>query len=69
MTQATAIQDVLKAAGGPAALARELRISTAAVSQWRRVPVDRVLKVEELTGLSRHQLRPDVYGPASEAAA
>lgn len=69
MKQTISIEEVIKTAGGPAALARELKISTAAVSQWRRVPIDRVLKIEEITGLSRHQLRPDVYGPASEAAA
>lgn len=55
-------------AGGPAALAAELtkvkRISPQAVSQWKIVPPDRALEVERVTGVSRHDLRPDVFGPA-----
>lgn len=27
----------------------------------RRVPAEFVLKVEALTGVSRHELRPDIY--------
>jgi DNA-binding transcriptional regulator YdaS (Cro superfamily) len=26
----------------------------------------RVLAIERLTGVSRHQLRPDIYGPATK---
>jgi DNA-binding transcriptional regulator YdaS (Cro superfamily) len=33
-----------------------------------RVPAERVLEVEQLSGISRHELRPDVYGPAPRAA-
>ena len=56
-------------AGGPAALARALeteteKITPQAVSQWKIVPADKVLKVEAVTGISRHDLRPDVFGPA-----
>ena len=32
-----------------------------------RVPAERVLKIEEVTGVSRHELRPDLY-PAESAA-
>lgn len=42
-------------------LANELGISAQAISQWRRVPVERVLEVERITGVSRHELRPDIY--------
>jgi len=58
--------------GGPSAAGRALGISSQAVGQWRRVPSERVLQVERLTGVSRHDLRPDIYGPKpdqSEAAA
>ena len=38
-----------------------------AAGQWRRVPAERVLEVERLTGVSRHELRPDLYPPPIEA--
>jgi DNA-binding transcriptional regulator YdaS (Cro superfamily) len=46
-------------------IARELGVTRSAVYQWTRVPVDRVLEVERITGVSRHVLRPDIY-PVSE---
>lgn len=56
-------------AGGPVALAISLTesgapISSQAISKWDRVPADRVLDVERITGVSRHDLRPDVFGLA-----
>ncbi len=47
-------------------LARALDLTRQAVSRWSRVPPKHVLKVEELTGVSRHTLRPDIY-PRSAA--
>lgn len=58
--------------GGPSAAGRALGISSQAVGQWRRIPPERVLQIEQLTGISRHDLRPDIYGPKpakTEAAA
>ena len=49
--------------GRRVALADGLNISPGAVSQWDRVPAERVLEIERLTGISRHDLRPDVFGP------
>ena len=42
-------------------MAKMLGISSQAISQWTRVPVNRVLAVEALTQVPRHELRPDVY--------
>ena len=58
-----ALTSALEIAGGPSALARHFRISPSAVIQWDRVPPGRVLDVERHTGVSRHALRPDIYGP------
>jgi DNA-binding transcriptional regulator YdaS (Cro superfamily) len=42
-------------------------ISHSAVWQWDRVPSDRVLAVERLTGIPRTLLRPDLYGELENA--
>ena len=49
-------------AKGASSLARSLCITPQAVNQWFVVPPERVLDVERLTGISRHLLRPDVFG-------
>lgn len=49
------------AIGSYAALARALNKTKAGVWQWKRVPAERVLAVERVTGVSRHDLRPDLY--------
>jgi TorA maturation chaperone TorD len=51
----------VQAAGGVGLLARGLGISQPAVSAWSRIPADRVLGVEALTGIRRETLRPDLY--------
>jgi DNA-binding transcriptional regulator YdaS (Cro superfamily) len=57
----TALDKAIAQAGGVRSLARKLDISASAVSQWERVPVMRVLEVEEITAIPRHELRPDIY--------
>lgn len=53
-------------AGGGTGLARALGdLTPQAISQWKVVPADRVLKVEAVTGVSRHLLRPDIFGSAA----
>lgn len=50
--------------GGLAELARKLGVTPQAVDGWRsrgRVPAERVLDIERLTGVTRHALRPDLY--------
>ncbi|WP_425087795.1 transcriptional regulator [Stappia sp.] len=61
-------------AGGPAKLAaalseRGVKITPQAISQWNRVPSGRVIVVEEITGISRHELRPDIFGAVPERVA
>jgi len=52
----------ISAAGGVTELARKLGISQPSVSNWTRVPAERVVQVESITGVKRSDLRPDLYG-------
>ena len=65
----SALDLALQRAGGASALARRLRVTPSAVLQWQDVPARRVLEVERFTGVSRHALRPDIFGPAPKGAA
>lgn len=63
-----ALERAKAVAGGNTGLSRKLAgITPQAISQWKRVPAERVLEVERATGVSRHELRPDLY-PAESAA-
>src|SRR5258707_13555837 len=55
------LEEAIRVAGGVGALAKKLGISQPSVSNWARVPAERVLSVEEATGVSRATLRPDLY--------
>lgn len=63
------IREVAAKVGGVVALSRALGLSRAAVGLWQRVPPEHVLDVERLTGVSRHELRPDVFGKEPEKTA
>lgn len=67
-TSLTPLEAAIKAAGNAQKFAELVGVTPQAISQWRRVPALRVLQVERLTGVSRHDLRPDIY-PREEVAA
>jgi DNA-binding transcriptional regulator YdaS (Cro superfamily) len=70
MDQSEVIRDALEKAGGTKAVATALGISAEGVRLWRsrgKVPADRVVELEQLTGVPREKLRPDLY--AREQAA
>ncbi|WP_448660340.1 transcriptional regulator [Sphingomonas sp. CJ99] len=60
-----ALTDLVERAGSQSALARALEVTQAAVWKWlqssKRLPAEYVLKAEQLFGVSRHDLRPDIY--------
>ncbi|MGO4713365.1 molecular chaperone TorD family protein [Bradyrhizobium sp. 2TAF24] len=56
------LERAIDAAGGVAQLARKIGIAQPSVSNWSRVPAQRVVAVEMATGVSRDILRPDLYG-------
>ncbi|MBI3433557.1 MAG: molecular chaperone TorD family protein [Proteobacteria bacterium] len=55
------LDEAIRVAGGVGALARKLGISQPSVSNWSRIPAERVLAVEAATGVTRAALRPDLY--------
>lgn len=58
---ALSVKEIAGGAGGVVALSLKLGLSRGAVSQWDRVPAERVLDVERLTGVPREVIRPDLY--------
>jgi TorA maturation chaperone TorD len=58
------LEQVIRTAGGIRGLSRLLGISQPAISNWKRVPADRILQVESVTGVPRAVIRPDLYGAA-----
>ena len=70
--KATALEEAKRAVRGNTGLSRALNdeITPQAVAQWKQVPAERVLKVEQVTGVPRNRLRPDLYpAPDRESAA
>jgi DNA-binding transcriptional regulator YdaS (Cro superfamily) len=55
---------VIEAVGGQNKLAERMNVSRQVVYAWTKtgiIPVRRVLKVSEVTGIPVHVLRPDIY--------
>ena len=63
------LDQAIRAVGGVSELARRLGISQPSVSNWERVPVERVASVEEATGIDRALLRPDLFAPRAAGEA
>lgn len=64
------VERAVKAAGGLQSLAAACEVRYQAVQRWARdnkIPAERVLQVEQASGVSRHDLRPDIY-PRDSAA-
>lgn len=55
------LERAIDAAGGVAELARRIGLAQPSVSNWNRVPAQRVIEVERATGVLRMVLRPDLY--------
>lgn len=60
------LDKAIKAAGSGRLLAQKLGLSPNAISQWKHrfkgcVPPERVLPIFHVTGVTPHELRPDLY--------
>lgn len=64
------IRSIIKRAGGPSKVARLLGIHHSAVIRWDNIPYERVIPLEEATGIPREELRPDLFkrAPMKEVA-
>lgn len=58
----SAIDLAIGACGGLLPFSKLLGVSYQAVQKWRRkVPAERVLAIEAISGVPRSELRPDLY--------
>lgn len=59
------LESAIKALGGQSALGRIIGKNQSTIHDWvrkrRPLPAEHVLTVEAATGISRHDLRPDLY--------
>ena len=55
------LEEAIRVAGGVSELARRLGIAQPSVSNWERIPAERVASVEQVTGVDRARLRPDLF--------
>jgi len=61
------LEQAIETSGGLSDFARKVGVSPQVVCNWKargRVPAERVLDVESATGVTRYELRPDIFGPA-----
>jgi Bacterial toxin YdaS len=68
MKQSKVITDIdpgkraaIEAAGGYRELARALGLSHTSVIRWDMIPINYLFQVEEITGIPRERLRPDIF--------
>lgn len=59
-----ALKELRKRAGTNSALAKWAKCSRQAVSNWKKVPAERVIDIERASGMSRHEIRVDIFGAA-----
>jgi len=67
----TALDRAVEKAGSQLKLAAILGIKPPSVTGWYdrgRVPAERCIAIELATGVSRHDLRPDVFGPPPDSS-
>ena len=55
------LRKAIETIGSGNRLAKELGIARQAITQWSRIPADRVIEIERLTGIPREELRPDLH--------
>lgn len=54
--------EVIRKVGSANELARQLGVTPQAISQWKRIPLERASEIARITGIPRAELRPDIWG-------
>ncbi|WP_411172254.1 transcriptional regulator [Klebsiella oxytoca] len=59
----TGIENAIQQSGSASALGLAIGVTKMAVSLWRKngVPSSRVIQIYKATGVTPHELRPDLY--------
>jgi DNA-binding transcriptional regulator YdaS (Cro superfamily) len=60
----TSLSKMIEASGGRVWLASKLGVTPQAIMGWiraDRIPAERVIEIERVTGMPREALRPDLY--------
>jgi hypothetical protein len=55
------VKKAIEQSGGPTKLARHLGIKQPSIAGWKQIPAERVVGVEEASGIPREVLRPELY--------
>jgi DNA-binding transcriptional regulator YdaS (Cro superfamily) len=71
MTTRESLERACKLSGGQKALAEAIGTGQSQVWYWlmrskKGVPAEFVLKIEQVTGVPRHEIRPDIFPPPQE---
>ena len=66
MTEQTPLKKAISIAQGQKALAKKIGVTQQCISLWitknAAVPAEHAIKIETETGVSRAELRPDLFG-------
>lgn len=63
------LTEIMMRRGANRAISEACGLSTAAVSQWKRVPKKHLDAVEQVTGVPASELRPDLYRRSKQGVA
>lgn len=64
-----ALRNAIARLGGVVRFSRAVGRPHSTILSWPRVPAERVVEIEEKTGIPRHELRPDLHlAPAAAPA-
>lgn len=63
------VRDIVNAAGGPTQVGRAIGRLHSTVIRWKEVPPKYARVIAQMSGLSLHEICPEVFGPESKQIA